>query len=88
MTSTKTSFKWDDPFLMDSQLSDEERMVQATKHAKDVLVPRVLVIFGTKSLINRLLKKWEELVFWVRLYQKYMVGLVSVTFVMGSLLER
>ena len=31
MTSTKTSFKWDDPFLMDSQLSDEERMVRRLK---------------------------------------------------------
>ena len=29
----KASFKWDDPLLLDEQLTDEERMVRDTAHA-------------------------------------------------------
>jgi len=38
------SFRWDDPFLLDSQLSAEERMVRDTAHAyaQGELAPRVL----------------------------------------------
>ncbi len=40
----KSRFVWDDPFLLDSQLSDEERLVQATAHryAQQSLMPRVV----------------------------------------------
>jgi glutaryl-CoA dehydrogenase len=40
-------FKWDDPLLLDSQLSDEERMVRdaAARYAQDKLAPRVLEAF-------------------------------------------
>ena len=31
--STKPSFKWDDPLLLDEQLTEEERMVRDTAHA-------------------------------------------------------
>ena len=38
------SFVWDDPFLLDEQLTDEERMVRdaARDYAQDQLAPRVL----------------------------------------------
>ena len=40
-------FTWDDPFLIDDQLTDEERMIQASARgfAQDVLQPRVIDAF-------------------------------------------
>ena len=39
----RPQFKWDDPLLLDSQLSEEERMVRDTAHAyaQEKLMPRV-----------------------------------------------
>ena len=41
--SDNVSFNWQDPFLMDEQLSEEERMVRDTakQYAQDKLLPRV-----------------------------------------------
>ena len=46
-THLKAQFKWDDPLLLDSQLTDEERMVReaAARYAQDKLAPRVLEAF-------------------------------------------
>jgi len=40
----KQSFKWDDPFLLNDQLTDEERMIRDTtrRYCQDKLMPRVL----------------------------------------------
>ncbi|MEP7275800.1 MAG: acyl-CoA dehydrogenase family protein, partial [Betaproteobacteria bacterium] len=42
-TPTKPTFKWDDPLLLDQQLTEEERMVRDTAHAyaQEKLLPRV-----------------------------------------------
>ncbi len=41
---TKPTFKWDDPFLLNDQLTDEERMIRDTarKYCQDKLQPRIL----------------------------------------------
>ncbi len=41
---TKATFKWDDPFLLNDQLTDEERMIRdaARKYCQDKLMPRIL----------------------------------------------
>ncbi|MDN5927849.1 MAG: acyl-CoA dehydrogenase [Hyphomicrobiales bacterium] len=41
--STRASFNWEDPFLLDGQLTDEERMIRdaAAAFAADKLAPRV-----------------------------------------------
>ncbi|GMV33626.1 MAG: acyl-CoA dehydrogenase [Chloroflexi bacterium] len=41
---SKPTFKWDDPFLLDDQLTGEERMIRdaARKYCQDKLMPRVL----------------------------------------------
>ena len=41
--ATRPSFKWDDPLLLDQQLTDEERMVRETAraYAEDKLLPRI-----------------------------------------------
>lgn len=38
------TFKWDDPFLLNDQLTDEERMIRdaARKYCQDKLMPRIL----------------------------------------------
>jgi len=42
-----SSFSWDDPFLMDRQLEDEERMVRdsAAAYASEKLAPRVIAAY-------------------------------------------
>ena len=46
-TTTEARFRWDDPFLLDQQLSDEERLARDTARAycQDRLAPRVLDAF-------------------------------------------
>jgi len=41
---SKPTFKWDDPFLLNDQLNDEERMIRDTarKYCQDKLMPRIL----------------------------------------------
>ena len=41
---TKQTFKWDDPFLLNDQLTDEERMIRDTarRYCQDKLMPRIL----------------------------------------------
>ena len=41
--STKATFQWDDPLLLEAQLTEEERMVRATAHdyAQEKLMPRI-----------------------------------------------
>ena len=45
--ATKPVFKWDDPLLLDLQLTEEERMVRDAAHtyAQEQLLPRVLEAF-------------------------------------------
>jgi glutaryl-CoA dehydrogenase len=46
-TTTETRFHWNDPFLLDQQLTDEERMIRDTArdYCRDRLAPRVLEAF-------------------------------------------
>jgi glutaryl-CoA dehydrogenase len=43
VATRKTTFQWDDPLLLETQLSEEERMVRDTAHdyAQEQLMPRV-----------------------------------------------
>ena len=45
------AFVWDDPFLLDEQLSEEERLVRdaARAYAQDRLAPRILMAHRTES---------------------------------------
>ena len=45
--ATMGRFEWDDPFLLDEQLTDDERMVRDTAHAyaREKLLPRVAEAF-------------------------------------------
>ena len=56
-------FKWDDPFLLESELSDEERMVQQTarKYAQETLLPRVVQDFRNETLDRAMYREMGEL---------------------------
>ncbi|MDC0650360.1 acyl-CoA dehydrogenase family protein, partial [Alphaproteobacteria bacterium] len=58
MTSSKPQFQWDDPFFLEAQLSDEERMVRdaAKAFADDILMPRVIGDFRDEAFDPALLR--------------------------------
>lgn len=59
----KTAFQWDDPFLLDQQLSDEERMVRdsARRFAEDVLMPRVIEDYREEGFDRSIMLKMGEM---------------------------
>lgn len=59
----KAPFTWDDPLLLAEQLSDEERMVQATarRYAKERLAPRVLEAFRQEKTDPAIFREMGEL---------------------------
>jgi len=63
MTASKPVFQWDDPFFLDAQLSDEERMVReaAKAFADDVLMPRVIDDFRGESFDPAVMKEMGAL---------------------------
>ena len=46
-----TSFQWDDPFLLDDQLSDDERMIRdaARDYAQEKLLPRIVDAYQNET---------------------------------------
>ena len=59
----KTAFHWDDPLLLGSQLSDEERMVRDSAHAycQGQLAPRVTAAFRNEQTDARIFREMGEL---------------------------
>jgi len=59
----KAPFTWDDPLLLAEQLSDEERMVQATarRYAEERLAPRVLEAFRQEKTDPAIFREMGEL---------------------------
>ncbi|MEY4214202.1 MAG: acyl-CoA dehydrogenase [Burkholderiaceae bacterium] len=51
MSSAKAQFNWQDPFLLDAQLTDDERMVReaASAYCQERLAPRVVEAFRAES---------------------------------------
>jgi len=61
--AAKASFHWDDPLLLDAQLSDDERAVRdaAQAYAQDRLSPRVLEQFRHETVDASIFKEMGEL---------------------------
>jgi len=59
----KASFHWDDPLLLDTQLSDDERAVRdaAQAYAQDRLSPRVLEQFRHETVDANIFREMGEL---------------------------
>jgi len=58
-----TPFQWQDPFLIDQQLTDDERQVQAAAHAycQDKLQPRVLKGFREEHFDKEIMEEMGEM---------------------------
>jgi len=61
----RAAFSWDDPFLLESQLSDEERMVMTTArdYASDRLAPRIRDAFRDESFDPAIMREMGALGF-------------------------
>jgi glutaryl-CoA dehydrogenase len=57
------SFNWQDPFLLDSQLSDDERMIKeaAAAYCQDKLQPRVIQAFRKEQTDPTIFREMGEL---------------------------
>ncbi|MFX9181017.1 acyl-CoA dehydrogenase family protein, partial [Acinetobacter baumannii] len=62
-SSSRASFQWDDAFLLDDQLTDEERMVRqsAYDYAQSKLLPRVLEAFREEKTDPAIFREMGEL---------------------------
>lgn len=56
-------FQWEDPFLLENQLSDEERMIRDTArdYAQDKLMPRVLEAYRNETFDTAIMSEMGEL---------------------------
>ncbi|MBL8523466.1 MAG: acyl-CoA dehydrogenase [Betaproteobacteria bacterium] len=61
----KAQFKWDDAFLLDDQLSDEERMVRdsAQAYCQEKLLPRVMMANREEKFDREIMNEMGELGF-------------------------
>ncbi len=61
--SAKPQFQWDDPFLFENQLSEEERMIRDTArdYAQDNLMPRILEANRNEIFDPNIMKEMGEL---------------------------
>ena len=59
----RTAFHWDDPLLLDQQLTDEERMVRdaAAAYCQDKLQPRILEAFRHETMDTSIFREMGEL---------------------------
>ena len=57
------NFQWDDPFLLESQLTDDERMIRDTAraYAQEKLLPRVIEAYRTEKADTSIFREMGEL---------------------------
>ena len=63
MSQARAQFHWDDPLLLNSQLSDDERMVRdaAAAYCQDKLAPRILEAFRHERMDTSIFREMGEL---------------------------
>ena len=63
LTSSKPVFSWEDPFYLDRQLSEDERMVRDTarQFAREVLLPRVIDDFREERFDKDMMRQMGAL---------------------------
>ncbi|MEP7303200.1 MAG: acyl-CoA dehydrogenase family protein, partial [Caldimonas sp.] len=63
MATSKASFHWDDPLLLDQQLSGDERAVRdaAQAYCQERLAPRVLEAFRNGTTDPKIFREMGEL---------------------------
>jgi glutaryl-CoA dehydrogenase len=63
--SPKAEFKWDDPFLLETQLNEDERLIRDAAHqyAQDKLMPRIQEAFRNESTDPAIFREMGEMGF-------------------------
>ena len=61
--TSKSSFQWDDPFLLEDQLTEEERMIRDTAHeyCQSKLMPRVIDAYLDERTDREIFNEMGEL---------------------------
>jgi glutaryl-CoA dehydrogenase len=86
--TSKAVFQWDDPFFLDDQLSEEERLIRdaARNYAQDKLQPRVLKAFHDAEFDREILREMGQAGFLGATIQGY--GCAGINYVSYGLLIR
>ena len=87
--NTHPPFQWDDPFLLDSQLGEDERMVQQTarQYCREKLQPRVLEAFRHERFDRGIMNEFGELgLLGATLPERY--GCAGMSYVVYGLVAR
>ena len=76
-------FNWEDPFSLDDQLNEDERLVResARTYAQEKLFTRVREANRDEFFHREIMNEMGNLVYWVPRCQKNMVAQTSTTFV-------
>ncbi|MBI3706091.1 MAG: acyl-CoA dehydrogenase [Proteobacteria bacterium] len=87
-SGAKPSFQWDDPFLFDDQLSEDERMVRdaARAYCQDKLMPRIQQAFRHERFDREIMNEMGALGFLGSTIQGY--GCAGVSYVCYGLVAR
>lgn len=88
MPSQKPTFHWDDPFLFDEQLTEEERMIRDAAHsfAQEKLQPRIQDAFHNETFDRTILNEMGEAGFLGATIQGY--GCAGINYVSYGLVIR
>lgn len=89
MANDRASFVWDDPFLLNDQLSEEERMIQASArdYAQAKLMPRVMLANRHENFDREIMNEFGELgMLGATLPEKY--GCSNVNYVAYGIMAR
>ena len=87
--SSQASFQWDDPFLLDEQLTEDERMVRDTAraYAQDKLLPRVTKAYLEEKVDRDIFHEMGELgLIGITLPEEY--GCANASYVAYGLVAR
>ena len=87
-TARFTPYRWDDPFLLDAQLTEEERMIRdaAEAYAQDKLAPRILKANREERFDREIMNELGELGFLGATIKGY--GCAGIGYVAYGLLTR
>ena len=60
--TARTDFDWDDPFLLEEQLTEEERLIRDTAraYAQEKLLPRVIEAYARRRPTPRSSARWAR----------------------------
>ena len=83
--SKPANFNWEDPFLLEDQLTEEERMIRDTAKAycQDKLMPRIIEANRNEVFHREIMNEMGDLACLAQQYLKNLVALALITHLMA-----